>query len=103
MKAILKPFNNTDIDSGGSKNLKAKDGKTFENIVMELLATEEVKNELENLKQKAKNCNAELALNNEYEKVKNNFESKEAYDDAFDIGCDLQDLIYESFHKTVGW
>lgn len=33
LNALIKPFCNRDVDSGGSRDLKAKDGKSFENIV----------------------------------------------------------------------
>ena len=33
LKTLLKPFSDQDVDSGGSYNLRAKDGKSFEEII----------------------------------------------------------------------
>jgi len=35
LAVLMEPFRGTDIDSGGSRNLKAKDGKEVEQIVIE--------------------------------------------------------------------
>lgn len=34
LSVLLEPYRNTDIDSGGSKRLRSKDGKTVEEIVV---------------------------------------------------------------------
>lgn len=40
LHAVMKPFYNTDIDSGGSQNLKAHDGKSVEEIVCFIMEPE---------------------------------------------------------------
>lgn len=35
LKILLEPYRNSDIDSGGSQDLRSKDGKTVEEIVIE--------------------------------------------------------------------
>lgn len=35
LEALIEPYQNSDIDRGGSQNLKANDGKRFEQILIE--------------------------------------------------------------------
>lgn len=37
LDALCEPFRDTDIDSGGSRDLKSKDGKGMERIAVELI------------------------------------------------------------------
>ena len=41
LTVLLEPYRNSDIDSGGSRNLKSKDGKSFEQIVVETWGKEQ--------------------------------------------------------------
>ena len=36
LDAVMEPYRGTDIDSGGSQDLRAKDGKSFEEIVIKV-------------------------------------------------------------------
>jgi hypothetical protein len=103
LEQIVKPFRGTDIDSGGSRDLKTKDEKSFEDVVIELLCPEKLKQEYFAMKQKIIDTNAELATNHEYEKVKNKFSSKDEYDKANDLYWDFKDMEYEAFHKSTKW
>ena len=40
LKVLMEPYRNTDIDSGGSRDMEAKDGKCVEQIVIEVWGLE---------------------------------------------------------------
>ena len=47
LNAVMEPFKNTDIDSGGSEDLKAIDGLGVENIVCKVVKPQEYERILE--------------------------------------------------------
>ena len=48
LEIIMQPFCNSDIDSGGSNNLKSKDGKTVEDIICFVMEPEEYQEAVNN-------------------------------------------------------
>jgi len=48
LEVIMEPFCNSDIDSGGSNNLKAKDGKTAEDIICFIMEPEKYQEVVKN-------------------------------------------------------
>lgn len=47
LNALMQPFCDTDIDSGGSNDLKAKDGKSAENIICFIMDPEKYREAIE--------------------------------------------------------
>lgn len=48
LEIIMQPFCNSDIDSGGSNNLKSKDGKTAEDIICFVIEPEKYQEAVSN-------------------------------------------------------
>lgn len=48
LECLITPIKETDCDSGGSNNLKAKDGKSFEEIICYIMSPEKFKEIEEN-------------------------------------------------------
>lgn len=48
LNALVEPFRNSDIDHGGSQDLKAKDGKSADEIICFIMEPEKYKEAVEN-------------------------------------------------------
>ncbi len=103
LETIIEPFRGTDIDAGGGRNLKSKDGKTFEEIVIEFLCPVNLKLEFDSLSKLAIECNAEIASVNNWESAKDKFTTKEKFLEALNIFWKLQDMRWDLFFKSVRW
>jgi hypothetical protein len=103
LETLVEPFRGTDIDAGGGRNLKSKDGKTFEEIVIEFLCPPNLKLEFDSLKKLAVECNAEVASVNNWENIKDKFPTKEKFLEAYNVFWKLQDMRWDVFFKSVRW
>jgi hypothetical protein len=48
LKALMEPFRDTDIDHGGSQDLKSKDGKTADEIIVFIMEPEKYQKAVDN-------------------------------------------------------
>lgn len=89
INALCAPFRDTDIDSGGSRNLKAKDGRSFEDILLAVAAPEAVQARMAALKAATP---GQDWLNENYQDDRE--EQSEAYNSAQKAEWDYQDALY---------
>ena len=102
LKMILDPYRETDIDHGGSQNLKTRDGKTADDIIIEFLGAPEIKEQLVLRKQLADDAGAteeKLYARN----PEKNFESENAYDHAQNMYWAWSELRIDAVKTIAGW
>lgn len=97
LRALLNPFEGTDIDRGGCRGLKTKDGKTADDLIIELLAPPEVQAELAKL----------AAVVPDSEWLESRFDTHGAEDASVIAGQEAQwahgDAYYEALRAACGW
>ncbi len=103
LKAMISPFQGTDIDSGGSRDLKTKDGKSFEDIVIEMLCPKSTYNKLLKLRKQAIEYKVDDNIFKEFSELKGKYSSEEEHEKAKDIYWTLQDLEHDAFRASTKW
>lgn len=91
LKVLAKPYKGTDIDSGGSQNMKTKDGKSVEDLIIKLMAPNEFK-KLEATR---------LMLAKHPKKYEKKTDEQKLAEEMYGERC--YDVFYKITHKMFGW
>lgn len=104
LKLLLLPFKDTDIDEGGSADLRTKDGKSFTQIVIKMLATDEAKAQLAQAQKAVQDAGATYErLWPDYGNAIETFGSETAHNAAKALYYRLQNVEAETFDEAVDW
>lgn len=80
LEVIMRPYADSDIDSGGSMDLKSKDGKSLEQIVVETSGYVYPKAPAES-----------------------DFDHLDDFQEAFDEWLDTSYMLFRDIQKSYGW
>jgi hypothetical protein len=96
INALCAPFRNTDIDSGGSRGLRTKDGRSFEDILLAVAAPKTVQQQIAALKAAAPEQDW---LNDNYQEDLE--EQSEEYNSAQKAEWAYQDALYAAIRDIT--